>query len=272
MLGTALCLMAVAVLAQAPGTPARAAPKRVYALFETSRGKIGVELLPGEAPKTVANFVDLATGKKPFKDPFTQQDVSARYYDGTLFHRVIPGFMIQGGDPVTRDADLGSRSARGVQFGISGPGYRFEDELPPVGEVKEEPAKEEVAKGGAVQVHDLGGGRIAVERNDSVVHRRAPQPISRPGGGGLFDKPCVLAMANSGPNTNGSQFFITEGFGGQVSQLEPRRCGSPSGVCGYTRFGKGVCGCELVGQIAKAGHSQTRLVKVTILDEPPSCK
>ncbi len=79
-------------------------------------------------------------------------------------------------------------------------------------------------------------------------------------------------MANHGPDTNGSQFFITEGFGAQVPQLNPRRCDSKSGLCGYTRFGDGVCGCDLVGKIARAGNSKTRLVKVVISKQPPTCK
>ncbi len=82
----------------------------------------------------------------------------------------------------------------------------------------------------------------------------------------------ALAMANAGPDTNGSQFFITEGAGSSVPQLEPKACASRSGVCGYTRFGQGVCGCDLVPKIAKAGNSRTRLLKVTISTTPPSCK
>jgi len=197
--------------------------KDLYAVFETSRGKIGVKLLPAEAPRTVENFVGLATGTKDFKDPLSGESKKGRYYDGTLFHRVIPGFMIQGGDPATRDAPLGVAEAKGIPFGRSGPGYQFADELPPPGTK-------------------------------------------------LFEKPCVLAMANAGPDTNGSQFFITEGAGAQVPQLEPRACTSRSGVCGYTRFGLGVCGCDLVPKIAKAGNSETRLLKVTITNAPPTCQ
>ncbi len=222
---------AVPAWAQAPkqdskgGKPAAqaTASKDLYAVFQTSRGKIGVKLLPREAPNTVANFVELATGTKSFKDPFTSEQKKGPYFDGTLFHRVIPGFMIQGGDPATKDAALDTSGAKGLPFGVSGPGYRFDDELPSPGTI-------------------------------------------------LFDKPCVLAMANSGPNTNGSQFFITEGYGARVPQLEPRACDSKSGVCGYTRFGQGVCGCELVGQIARAGNSRTRLDKVVIQSDPPTCK
>jgi peptidyl-prolyl cis-trans isomerase A (cyclophilin A) len=114
------------------------------ATLHTSMGDIVIELFPNQAPKTVANFVDLATGAKEWLDPNIGEKVKTNLYDGTIFHRVIPGFMIQGGDP------LGS--------GMGGPGYNFADEFH--GELN-------------------------------------------------FDKPYLLAMANAGPNTNGSQFFIT---------------------------------------------------------------
>ena len=117
----------------------------LYAEFDTSEGKIVCRLFEKEAPKTVQNFVDLAEGKREWTHPVTKEKSKNRLYDGTIFHRVIPNFMIQGGDPA------------GTGFG--GPGYRFEDET------KGSPYK--------------------------------------------FDKPGKLAMANAGPNTNGSQFFIT---------------------------------------------------------------
>lgn len=119
--------------------------KQMMADFDTSLGKIRVRLFPSEAPKTVENFVGLAKGTKEWTDPATGEKVQRPLYDGTIFHRVIPEFMIQGGDPLGR--------------GTGGPGYTFEDEF--------------------------GSGR-------------------------KFDKPGLLAMANAGPNTNGSQFFITE--------------------------------------------------------------
>jgi peptidyl-prolyl cis-trans isomerase A (cyclophilin A) len=115
------------------------------ATFVTSAGRIVARLMPEHAPTTVANFVDLATGKREWRDPRDGARKSEPLYDDTIFHRVIPGFMIQGGDP--------------EGTGRGGPGYRFEDECPP--------------------------------------------------GGPKFDRPGLLAMANSGPNTNGSQFFIT---------------------------------------------------------------
>ena len=116
----------------------------LYATFKTSMGDIVVQLFEDKAPKTVANFVGLASGTREWSDPKTGEKVKKPLYNGTIFHRVIPGFMIQGGDP------LGS--------GMGGPGYRFEDEFHP--DLR----------------HTKGG---------------------------------VLSMANAGPNSNGSQFFIT---------------------------------------------------------------
>jgi peptidyl-prolyl cis-trans isomerase A (cyclophilin A) len=115
-----------------------------YVILETNKGRIKCELFSDKAPKTVEYFVGLVEGTKEWTDPKTQEKVKKPFYNGLIFHRVIPGFMIQGGDP------LGN--------GTGGPGYKFEDEFH----------------------QDL-----------------------------RFDKPGLLAMANSGPNTNGSQFFIT---------------------------------------------------------------
>jgi peptidyl-prolyl cis-trans isomerase A (cyclophilin A) len=123
-----------------------AAPANPKAVIHTTAGDLTCELFPKQAPKTVANFVGLATGTKDWTNPEThKKEHIVPLYTGTIFHRVIPNFMIQGGDP------LGT--------GEGGPGYSFEDEFSP----------------------DL-----------------------------KFDVPGRLAMANSGPNTNGSQFFITE--------------------------------------------------------------
>ena len=118
--------------------------EELYATLKTNHGDIEVKLFPDHAPKTVANFTELAEGKREWVDPRSGQKSSDRLYDGTIFHRVISGFMIQGGDP------LGT--------GTGGPGYRFADEFHP--ELQ-------------------------------------------------FDRPYLLAMANAGPGTNGSQFFIT---------------------------------------------------------------
>jgi len=114
------------------------------ATLHTNHGDIVIELFGDHAPKTVENFVGLANGTKQYRDPRTKALTTGRYYDGLTFHRVIPDFMIQGGDP------LGT--------GTGGPGYQFGDEIHP----------------------EL-----------------------------VFNKPYLLAMANAGPGTNGSQFFIT---------------------------------------------------------------
>jgi peptidyl-prolyl cis-trans isomerase A (cyclophilin A) len=117
-----------------------------YATLKTNHGDISIKLFPNHAPETVRNFVGLATGQKEYEDPTTGKKTTGNFYDGLTFHRVIPGFMIQGGDP------------RGD--GRGGPGYTFKDEFHP--ELQ-------------------------------------------------FDRPYLLAMANAGPGTNGSQFFITVG-------------------------------------------------------------
>ncbi len=116
-----------------------------YAVFTTTEGKITVRLFESDAPITVKNFIELAEGGKEWTHPTTRAKSSGKLYDGTIFHRVIPDFMIQGGDP--------------TGTGMGDPGYRFGDET------KGSPHK--------------------------------------------FDTPGKLAMANSGPNTNGCQFFIT---------------------------------------------------------------
>jgi len=89
----------------------------LHAVLKTNRGDIRVELFPNHAPKTVANFVELAEGTKEWTDPRTNSKGKAKLYDGTIFHRVISGFMIQGGDPLGQ--------------GIGGPGYAFDDEIHP---------------------------------------------------------------------------------------------------------------------------------------------
>ena len=114
------------------------------AILHTNAGPIRVELFDNHAPKTVRNFVELAEGSREWTHPGTGEKSSTPLYDGTIFHRVIQGFMIQGGDPLGQ--------------GFGGPGYQFGDEFHP----------------------ELG-----------------------------FTEPYLLAMANAGPGTNGSQFFIT---------------------------------------------------------------
>lgn len=137
---------AVSAFAQTPSKPAETALSGPTAVLDTSMGRITCQLFPKQAPKTVANFIALAKGTKDWTDPTTHKLQHGKsLYNGTVFHRVIPGFMIQGGDP--------------TGTGMGDPGYKFEDEFDP----------------------SLN-----------------------------FDVPARLAMANSGPGTNGSQFFITE--------------------------------------------------------------
>jgi len=143
------------------------------ATFVTSEGTFKAALMPDHAPTTVANFVDLATGKREWRDPSDGRRKSEPLYDGTIFHRVIPDFMIQGGDP--------------EGTGRGGPGYKFEDECPP--------------------------------------------------GGPGFDRPGLLAMANAGPNSNGSQFFVTVA---QTPWLNNK----------HTIFGEVVEGMDVVDKIS----------------------
>lgn len=168
----------MAVLLALPGckkdgwTAKAAAGAELYATFDTSMGSIVVKLFSKDAPKTVQNFVGLATGEREWKQPNGQM-TKTPLYSGTIFHRVIPDFMIQGGDP------------RGN--GTGDPGYRFEDEVQ---------------------------------------------------SGRAFDKPGLLAMANSGPHTNGSQFFITTS--------------SPTWLNGrHTIFGEVVKGYDVAVAISK---------------------
>jgi peptidyl-prolyl cis-trans isomerase A (cyclophilin A) len=143
----------------------------IYAHFETTEGKFTIRLFDKEAPKTVDNFVGLAEGTKEWTDPQTREKKKAPYYDGVVFHRIIEGFMIQGGDR------LGT--------GTGGPGYTFGDEFHPS------------------RRHDKAG---------------------------------MLSMANAGPNTNGSQFFITLG---PTPHLDNR----------HSVFGEVVSGLDVVRKI-----------------------
>jgi peptidyl-prolyl cis-trans isomerase A (cyclophilin A) len=143
------------------------------ARLRTTYGTVTVRLFPDHAPKTVRNFVDLAEGSREWTDPRSKQP-GGKLYDGTVFHRVIPDFMIQGGDP------LGT--------GTGGPGYQFADEFHP-----------ELA----------------------------------------FDRPYLLAMANAGPGTNGSQFFVTT-------------VPTPWLTRKHTIFGEVIEGTDIVDEISRA--------------------
>ena len=162
----------------------------LYATLKTSMGDIVVLLLEDKAPKTVENFVGLATGTKEWTDPKTGERVKRPLYNGTIFHRVIPNFMIQAGDP------LGN--------GTGGPGYRFADEFHP-----------------------------------DLKHSKAG----------------IVSMANAGPNTNGSQFFITE-------QATPWLDGR------HSVFGEVVKGEEVVHAIAAVPRNpRDRPLKDVVLNE-----
>jgi peptidyl-prolyl cis-trans isomerase A (cyclophilin A) len=171
----------------------------LYATLETNQGTVVVKLFSKDAPVTVANFVGLATGEQTWRDPKTGEvKQNTPLYRDILFHRIISGFMIQGGDPL------------GV--GMGSPGYTFEDEFQ---------------------------------------------------SGRTFDKPGILAMANRGRNTNGSQFFITVA-------PQPRLNG------GYTIFGEVVKGYDVVDRISKVQTDprdrplkDVVLKKVTVSDEQP---
>jgi peptidyl-prolyl cis-trans isomerase A (cyclophilin A) len=169
-------------------TAKAAAGTDLYATVVTSQGTIVVKLFSKDAPKTVQNFVGLATGEREWRNPAGEQIKGKSLYVGTIFHRVIQDFMIQGGDP------------RGN--GTGDPGYRFEDEFQ---------------------------------------------------SGRTFDKVGLLAMANSGPNTNGSQFFITTSTPAHLNNR-------------HTIFGEVIKGYEVVDAISKVprGGMDKPITPVTI--------
>jgi peptidyl-prolyl cis-trans isomerase A (cyclophilin A) len=177
-----------------PLSVVHAAKTPATAEIETTAGKISLKLFGDKAPKTVENFVGLATGKKEWTDPATGESRKGKsLYAGTVFHRVIPNFMVQGGDPAGN--------------GTGGPGYRFEDETKPTDN---------------------------------------------------FDKPGILAMANAGPNTNGSQFFITVA---PTPWLNGR----------HTIFGEVTQGMDVVNKIVNSPRDardrplqEIKIVKVTV--------
>jgi len=150
----------------------------LYAHFTTTEGDFTIQLFEEQAPKTVANFTGLAEGSREWTDPRTGKKMKTPLYDGTIFHRVIDGFMIQGGDPLGQ--------------GTGGPGYKFEDEFHP-----------------------------------KLRHTKAG----------------ILSMANAGPNTNGSQFFITLA---ETSWLDNK----------HSVFGEVVSGMDVVKKIGATRTSK----------------
>src|SRR6266496_5509395 len=197
-------ISSVQLFAQAPATPAKPAVKKPAtttassptAVIDTTAGKLTCTLFPNKAPAGVANFIGLAKGTKEWTNPATGRNMKGTpLYSGTIFHRVIPEFMIQGGDPLGK--------------GTGDPGYRFKNETSP----------------------DL-----------------------------TFDRPGRLAYANSGPDTNGSQFFITE-------------VPYPSLNGHYTIFGQcDDASVELVKKIARMARNENdlpnnpvKINKITIL-------
>lgn len=162
----------------------------MFANFDTSEGTFKVKLFDADAPNTVSNFVGLAEGTKEWRDPGTGERKKAPFYDGVIFHRVINGFMIQGGDRLGQ--------------GTGGPGYTFGDEFTP-----------------------------------KLRH----------------DKVGILSMANAGPNTNGSQFFITLG---PTPHLDNR----------HSVFGEVVEGLDVVKKIgAVPTGRQDRPVKPVVINK-----
>jgi peptidyl-prolyl cis-trans isomerase A (cyclophilin A) len=180
----------VSTVAFADGKMMKAAQegKDLYATFNTSEGTFVVHLFSKDAPKTVANFVGLATGEKGWTDPRDGKKKTTPLYSGTICHRIIKGFMIQCGDP--------------TGTGMGDPGYKFEDEFQ---------------------------------------------------SGRKFDKPGILAMANAGPGTNGSQFFVTVSTPDHLNNH-------------HTIFGEVVSGYDQVDKISKvATAGQDKPVKDVVI-------
>jgi len=256
------CLAAMAAAAEGVHHP--------QAIISTSLGAITVELFDDEAPKTVANFIDLAEGRKPFTDAKTGMQVSRPFYDGLVFHRVIPHFMIQGGDP------LGT--------GSGGPGYTFKDEINAHAlglDLEKALVGENLNDKCAYMVNDFMRVEIQPKMKAHGITDQTPGDERQKAGvkvleeikdvtleqfyhdlGYTYDdtlpgahKPVrgSLAMANSGPNTNGSQFFINLGD-------TPHLAGK------HTVFGMVIGGMDVVDTIGgvKTGEGDRPNVPVVI--------
>jgi len=168
-------------------SPKEKLPEKVLVIMETARGNIELELYPTVAPKTVLNFLSLAENG---------------FYDGTKFHRVVPDFVIQGGDPLSKTDD--------PAVGTGGPGYAFEDEINP---------------------KSIGVSETVIKQYEAVGYKYDYSLKSLPNNVG------ALSMANAGPNTNGSQFFII------TTRNQPSLNGK------HTVFGKVIKGMDIVLKI-----------------------
>ncbi len=219
----------------------------IYGILNTSEGEIVLELFDKEAPKTVQNFIDLAQGEKEFIDKEGKK-VKKRFYDGLTFHRIIEGFMIQGGCP------LGN--------GTGGPGYKFEDEINGVWLGLDKITGEQVPfydrfiqqvviREMGVQSQEELEKRVQEFQNKYLLAKKLPilEILHRVGyryNEVLKSHKSLrgrIAMANAGPNTNGSQFFINQVDTPHLDGL-------------HTVFGEVVKGIEVVDKIAKLGNPQ----------------
>lgn len=246
-------------------------PENPVVIIHTTMGDVTCELLPKSAPKTVANFLGLAEGTREFIDPADGKPVKRRYYDGGLFFRVIPEFMVQTGDP--------------TNTGGGGPGYSFEDELsatalgldsqpaPMDGRIIEKIAKRKIQEKYGIRdqasyqaaVDKVGAEAIdkAFQAIGNEIAARAQKMTARQ----LFAEEGyayqdtlpsfpvtagVLAMANAGPNTNGSQFFITE-------------VDYPSLTGRHTVFGRVLSGLDVVRKITHVARNGERPVEDVVL-------
>ena len=232
---------------------------------KTSLGNFDIELYPKAAPETVKNFIDLAEGKKEFKDPKSGEMVTRPYYDGLIFHRVISGFMIQGGCPQGN--------------GTGSPGYKFKDEINanklgldkelafPKGQPNHKLGPQRSMQGAIMPVYQKLGINSqetfkAKQTEFMAIIEKMSLKDAYENMGYKYDdtleslkatKGC-LAMANSGPNTNGSQFFINLG---DTPHLDGK----------HTVFGKVVAGNEIVEKIGavKVGQGSKPENDITIL-------
>ena len=258
------------------GTPPTAKPTRPRALVKTSMGDFTLELFADEAPKTVQNFLELAEGTKLWKDPMTGEERRKPFFDGLNFHRIIDGFMIQGGCP------LGN--------GMGGPGYAFEDEINAdclgLDKIKFMDARGQPHPWAGIRSQQdfamnfvqpwLASQGITsqaqIEARQQELDAKLKATMDTITLKGLYElqgykystafqssKPVkgVIAMANSGPNTNGSQFFVN---------LED----TPHLTGKHTVFGRVVEGMDVVEKIGKVrtnpqtGKPETPMTIVSI--------